>query len=303
MSGKFTVSRAQARDLKRISERMDRKGGGVPLEVIRRDMLRDMAVERLARDAEPDARVVARDVGLLDAQVQSDFVLLQTLTPGSPAWQNALSQVKTLIGAEVKPLTSVETASAALALARQHLDPAPVVAVIFTHSHIDHFAGVRGVLPEDPTARAQIRIVAPRGFVEEATSENILAGVAMGRRAQYMYGLGLARSARGHIDTGLGKQPAAGSQHPRYLAKCATVVRDVLDDVQGRHDVEAVVGERQRLGVGLAEADGKSIGRGALARALEQRRHVVGGDHVAPATRGREGDVAVARGNVEHLLS
>jgi alkyl sulfatase BDS1-like metallo-beta-lactamase superfamily hydrolase len=111
----------------------------------------------------------------------------------------------------VDPLTSVETASAALALVREHLGPAPVVAVIFTHSHIDHFAGVRGVLPEDPAARAQIRIVAPRGFVEEATSENILAGVAMGRRAQYMYGLGLARSERGHIDTGLGKQPAAGS--------------------------------------------------------------------------------------------
>lgn len=111
----------------------------------------------------------------------------------------------------VDPLTSVETAAAALALARQHLDPAPVVAVIFTHSHIDHFAGVRAVLPEDPTARARVRIIAPRGFVEEATSENILAGIAMGRRAQYMYGLNLARGERGHIDTGLGKQPASGS--------------------------------------------------------------------------------------------
>ncbi|MBX3023681.1 MBL fold metallo-hydrolase [bacterium] len=111
----------------------------------------------------------------------------------------------------VDPLTSVETAAAALALARDHLDRAPVVAVLFTHSHIDHFAGVRAVLPEDPAARAQVRIIAPRGFVEEATSENILAGIAMGRRAQYMYGLNLARGERGHIDTGLGKQPASGS--------------------------------------------------------------------------------------------
>ena len=111
----------------------------------------------------------------------------------------------------VDPLTSVETARAALDLARQHLDPGPVVAVIFTHSHMDHFAGVRAVLPEDPAERAAVRIIAPRAFVEEATSENVLAGIAMGRRAQYMYGLGLDVSPRGHIDTGLGKQPAAGT--------------------------------------------------------------------------------------------
>lgn len=111
----------------------------------------------------------------------------------------------------VDPLTSVETAAAALDLARRHLDPAPVSAVIFTHSHIDHFAGVRAVLPEDPAARAAVPIYAPRGFVEEATSENILAGIAMGRRAQYMFGLDLARGERGHVDTGLGKQPASGT--------------------------------------------------------------------------------------------
>jgi alkyl sulfatase BDS1-like metallo-beta-lactamase superfamily hydrolase len=111
----------------------------------------------------------------------------------------------------VDPLTSVETAAAALALAQEHVERRPVTAVIVTHSHIDHFAGVRAVLPEDPAARAQVRIIAPRGFVEEATSENILAGIAMGRRAQYMYGLNLARGERGHLDTGLGKQPASGS--------------------------------------------------------------------------------------------
>jgi alkyl sulfatase BDS1-like metallo-beta-lactamase superfamily hydrolase len=108
----------------------------------------------------------------------------------------------------VDPLTSRETASAALALARRHLGEAPITTVILTHSHVDHFGGVGAVLP-DP--RPGIRVVAPRGFLEEATSENVLAGVAMGRRASFMYGMPLARSPRGHVDTGLGKEPARGT--------------------------------------------------------------------------------------------
>jgi len=111
----------------------------------------------------------------------------------------------------VDPLTSRETAAAALDFARRHLGDAPIVALILTHSHVDHFGGVAAVLPEDPAARAALRIVAPRGFTEEATRENVLAGVAMGRRAAYMYGMPLARSPRGHVDTGLGKAPAVGT--------------------------------------------------------------------------------------------
>lgn len=111
----------------------------------------------------------------------------------------------------VDPLTSEETARAALDLARRHLGARPVVAVIFTHSHVDHFGGVNAVLPEDAAARAAVRVVAPRGFVEEATSENVMAGVAMGRRASFMYGMPLARSPRGHVDTGLGVEPARGT--------------------------------------------------------------------------------------------
>jgi len=109
----------------------------------------------------------------------------------------------------VDPLTARETAAAALAFARRSLGDAPVVAVIFTHSHVDHFGGVAGVVP-DAAAAAGLRIVAPKGFVEEATSENVMAGIAMGRRATFMYGMPLARSVRGHVDTGLGKQPALG---------------------------------------------------------------------------------------------
>lgn len=111
----------------------------------------------------------------------------------------------------VDPLTSRETAAAALDFARRHLGDAPIVALILTHSHVDHFGGVAAVLPEDPAARAALRIIAPRGFTQEATRENVLAGVAMGRRAAYMYGMPLERSPRGHVDTGLGKAPAIGS--------------------------------------------------------------------------------------------
>jgi len=102
----------------------------------------------------------------------------------------------------VDPLTVAETAAAAMALARRHLGDRPVTAVIFTHSHVDHFGGVDGVLPPGP---ASVPIVAPAGFMAAATSENVLAGVAMGRRALYMYGAALPRSATGHVDTGLGK--------------------------------------------------------------------------------------------------
>lgn len=111
----------------------------------------------------------------------------------------------------VDPLTSEETAKAALALTRQHLGDAPVVAVIFTHSHIDHFAGVWGVISKADYAAGKVRVIAPEGFMEEATSENVVAGIAMSRRASYMYGRRLPRDARGHIDSGLGKSPAFGT--------------------------------------------------------------------------------------------
>jgi alkyl sulfatase BDS1-like metallo-beta-lactamase superfamily hydrolase len=107
----------------------------------------------------------------------------------------------------VDPLTTRETAAAAIAFAREHLGDKPIVAIIFTHSHIDHFGGVLSVLGAGPDTP----IVAPVGFMEEATSENVLAGTTMSRRAMFMYGSQLEHSARGHVDTGLGKGPAFGS--------------------------------------------------------------------------------------------
>lgn len=111
----------------------------------------------------------------------------------------------------VDPLTSQETAKAAITLARKHLGNKPVVAVIFTHSHIDHFGGIFGVISEEDYRSGSVRVVAPDGFLDEATSENIIAGIAMARRASYMYGRDLPRTARGHIDSGLGKGPAYGN--------------------------------------------------------------------------------------------
>ena len=111
----------------------------------------------------------------------------------------------------VDPLTSTESAARALAFARKHLDPGPITAVLFTHSHIDHFGGVLGVLSAEEAEENRVRIIAPSGFMEEATSENVLAGIAMGRRAAYQFGTHLEPSERGHVDTGLGKTGAFGS--------------------------------------------------------------------------------------------
>lgn len=111
----------------------------------------------------------------------------------------------------VDPLTARETAAAAIVFARKHLEPKPIVAMIFTHSHIDHFGGVLGVLTSEGVQAENMRVIAPQGFLEEATSENIIAGTAMSRRAMFMYGKQLARSERGHVDSGLGKSPAFGT--------------------------------------------------------------------------------------------
>ena len=108
------------------------------------------------------------------------------------------------------PLTTRETAAAALAFAMQHLPRHPVSAIIFTHSHIDHFGGALGVISAQEAAERQIPIIAPKGFMAEATSENIIAGIAMGRRAAYQFGRHLPASERAYVDTGLGKAVAFG---------------------------------------------------------------------------------------------
>lgn len=110
----------------------------------------------------------------------------------------------------VDTLTSREIAAAAMAFARRHLGNKPVTALIFTHSHADHFGGALGVISAAEVARRNVPVVAPAGFMNEATSENLLVGTAMARRAIYQFGTRLPLSPTGNVDTGLGKSLVSG---------------------------------------------------------------------------------------------
>jgi alkyl sulfatase BDS1-like metallo-beta-lactamase superfamily hydrolase len=111
----------------------------------------------------------------------------------------------------VDTLTSIEGARTAMDLYFQHRGRRPVAAVIFTHTHTDHWGGARGVLDDATLASGRVPIIAPNFFMEHAVSENIIAGPAMLRRAQYQFGPFLSKGVRGQVDCGLGKSMAAGS--------------------------------------------------------------------------------------------
>ncbi|NEW26773.1 alkyl/aryl-sulfatase [Nocardia cyriacigeorgica] len=108
----------------------------------------------------------------------------------------------------IDPLISTETAAAALALYRKCRGDRPVTGLIYTHSHVDHFGGARGVVPE---GHAPVPVLAPSGFLEHAVSENVYAGNAMTRRAIYMYGAGLDKAPDGQIGCGLGMTTSLGT--------------------------------------------------------------------------------------------
>lgn len=110
----------------------------------------------------------------------------------------------------IDPLTNRETAAAALELVNAQLGQRPVSAVIYSHSHADHFGGVRGVIDEADAAGRKVPIIAPARFMEETSSENIMAGAAMGRRANYQFGAGLAPGAQGQMGSGIGMGVAGG---------------------------------------------------------------------------------------------
>ncbi|MDM7490157.1 alkyl sulfatase dimerization domain-containing protein [Rhodococcus sp. CSLK01-03] len=111
----------------------------------------------------------------------------------------------------IDPLISAETAAAALTLYRQHRGDRPVSGMIYTHSHVDHFGGVKGVLDAELVAAGTVPVVAPAGFLEHAVSENLFAGTAMSRRSGYMYGAALAKGPAGQIGAGLGQTTSAGT--------------------------------------------------------------------------------------------
>ncbi len=128
----------------------------------------------------------------------------------------------------IDPLISCECAEAALELyqeyrVQQGWERQTVMGVIYTHSHIDHFGGVEGVISAAEATARGTPILAPDGFLEEAVSENVYAGPAMGRRAQYMYGAPLPKGPRLQVDAGLGKTQSTGriSLLPPTLNICA----------------------------------------------------------------------------------
>ena len=108
-------------------------------------------------------------------------------------------------------LTARETAAAALKFINQQLGERPVVAVVYSHSHADHFGGVRGIVDEADVKSGKVPIIAPVGFLHHAVSENVYAGNAMTRRLYYQYGVLLPRSPFGHVDQSIGKNIAAGT--------------------------------------------------------------------------------------------
>ena len=109
------------------------------------------------------------------------------------------------------PLTAKETARAALEFINEKLGKRPVVGVVYSHSHVDHFGGVRGVVDEADVASGKVKIIAPEGFLREAISENVFAGNAMSRRTQYSYAVLLPRDPHGHVDQSIGKNVANGN--------------------------------------------------------------------------------------------
>lgn len=110
----------------------------------------------------------------------------------------------------IDPLVSTEVAAAALALYRAHRGDRAVRAVIYTHSHVDHFGGVLGVTTQADVDAGLVPVLAPEGFIDHAVQENVYAGTAMTRRAAYMYGTVLERGPQGQVGCGLGQTPSTG---------------------------------------------------------------------------------------------
>ena len=145
------------------------------------------------------------------------------------------------------PLTAKETARAALKLINDKLGARPVVGVVYSHSHVDHFGGVRGVVDEADVASGKVKVIAPEGFMQAAIEENVLAGNAMSRRTQWQYAVLLPRDAHGHVDQAIGKNIANGNTG--LIAPNTFITKDIeeltLDGVkmvfQNAPDTEAPV--------------------------------------------------------------
>jgi alkyl sulfatase BDS1-like metallo-beta-lactamase superfamily hydrolase len=130
----------------------------------------------------------------------------------------------------IDPLLSNETSKAALDLYLANRPVKPVIAVIYSHSHADHFGGGKGVMSEQDAASGKVKVIAPDGFMEHAVAENVIAGNAMSRRAQYQFGSALPVGERAQVDTGLGKALSKGTISlipPNDLIKQAYETRSI----------------------------------------------------------------------------
>jgi alkyl sulfatase BDS1-like metallo-beta-lactamase superfamily hydrolase len=126
------------------------------------------------------------------------------------------------------PLTAKETAKAALDFINEKLGKRPVVAVVYSHSHADHFGGVRGVVEEADVRSGKVKIIAPVGFMDHAVAENVYAGNAMSRRLFYQYGVLLSASPFGHVDQSIGKNTAAGNLG---LIEPNVIIEDYIEEL------------------------------------------------------------------------
>jgi len=136
----------------------------------------------------------------------------------------------------VDPLISTECAAAALALYREQRGERPVTGLLYTHSHVDHFGGAKGVVDPEEVEAGRVPVLAPAGFLHHAVSENVFAGIAMGRRAGYMFGAPLQRGPAGQLGAGLGQTNSTGtiSLLPPTLEVAATGQEEVVDGVRFR---------------------------------------------------------------------
>jgi alkyl sulfatase BDS1-like metallo-beta-lactamase superfamily hydrolase len=134
----------------------------------------------------------------------------------------------------IDPLISAETAAAALALYRSHRGDRPVTGLVYTHPHVDHFGGARGVVDVDDIAAGRVPVLAPEGFVEHAVGENLYAGPAMARRAGYMFGALLDRGPADQLSASIGMTTSLGTITlvPPTRAIARTGQEEVVDGVR-----------------------------------------------------------------------
>lgn len=181
-----------------------RPNGQVTFDLEQLDFLQNEAPATVNPSLWRQAQLNAQHHGLFEVcdglyQVRSFDIANMTLIRGDRGW------------IVIDPLTSSESSAAALALANAQLGERPVVAVLITHSHADHFAGVLGVVSHEQVRSGEVPVIAPMDFVNESLNENVLAGNAMARRATYMYGSLLPPSPTGFVTTGLGASLSLGT--------------------------------------------------------------------------------------------